>query len=111
MFHGTNMTNADGILAEGSRGSESRGQGGGAVPQFGDLDKAILGIESTFYRFEGAKHEAIREQTGLSPTGYYQRLNQIIDTPEALEHDPVTVRRLLNKRQAHRDMSNNRPPR
>jgi hypothetical protein len=71
-------------------------------PQFSDLDRAILDIEAQPWRFEGAKHEEIKARTGLSATGYYQRLNQLIDTPEALEHDPVTVRRLTNKRQANR---------
>ena len=80
-------------------------------PQFNDLDKAILAIEAQPWRFEGAKYDEIRARTGLSATGYYQRLNQIIDTPEALEHDPVTVRRLLNKRQANRDNITSRPPR
>lgn len=70
--------------------------------QFGDLDRAILGIESQVWRFEGAKREAIRQQTGLSPVAYYQRLNQVIDTPQALSHDPVTVRRLLGARDGRR---------
>ncbi len=80
-------------------------------PQFGEIDQAILDIEAKPWRFEGAKHGEIRARTGLSPTGYYQRLNQIIDTPEALAHDPVTVRRLLNKRQSNRDRITSRPPR
>lgn len=80
-------------------------------PQFNDLDKAILAIEAQPWRFEGAKYDEIRARTGLSATGYYQRLNQIIDTPEALEHDPVTVRRLLNKRESNRARITKRTPR
>nr|WP_229698375.1 DUF3263 domain-containing protein [Wenjunlia tyrosinilytica] len=50
----------------------------------------------------GAKERAIREQLGMSPTRYYQVLNALLDTPDALEHDPVTVNRLRRMRDARR---------
>jgi hypothetical protein len=66
-----------------------------------DLDTTILGIEAQQWRFVGAKLQRIRD-TGLSPTGYYQRLNTLLDTPEALAHDPVTVARLRRWRATNR---------
>lgn len=43
---------------------------------------------------DGAKDQAARDRFGLSAIGYYQRLNVLIDTRAALEHDPHTVNRL-----------------
>ena len=36
-----------------------------------------------------AKHRAIRETFGFSPARYHQLLNRIVDSPEALEYDPM----------------------
>lgn len=53
-----------------------------------------LELESMWWRLPGAKDEAIRERFGLSPVRYYQQLNAIIETPEALAFDAQTVNRL-----------------
>lgn len=57
-------------------------------------DKAILAMERQFWKAAGAKEEAIRDQLGMTPIRYYQRLNQLIATAAALAYDPVTVNRL-----------------
>ncbi len=67
-----------------------------------DRDRAILEFEKTWWRFEGAKHEAIQQRFHLSPTRYYQVLNALLDDPEALRAEPVVVRRLQRQRQARR---------
>ena len=67
-----------------------------------DTDKAILEFEKHWWRFEGAKRKAIREQLHLSPTRYYQVLNELVDNPEALRAEPVVVRRLQLQRQNRR---------
>ncbi|MDP7729554.1 DUF3263 domain-containing protein [Mycobacterium sp. TY813] len=59
-----------------------------------DLDEAILAVERQFWKAAGAKEEAIRDQLGMTPIRYYQRLNQLIATAAALAYDPVTVNRL-----------------
>lgn len=41
---------------------------------------------------DGAKAAAIRERYGVSPVRYYQRLLSVVQTPVALEVDPVTCR-------------------
>ncbi|MCB0917427.1 MAG: DUF3263 domain-containing protein [Actinobacteria bacterium] len=66
-------------------------------------DRAILEFERVWWRFGGAKEEAIREKFSLSATRYYQRLNTLIDRPEALESDPVLVRRLQRLRQSRQE--------
>jgi len=67
-----------------------------------DRDRAVLKFEKQSWRFEGAKQEAIREQLDLSPTRYYQLLNGLLDDPEALQAEPVVVRRLRRQRQSRR---------
>lgn len=51
-------------------------------------------------RHRGAKEEAIRSQLGLAPARYYQLLGRLIDTGDALEHDPMLVKRLRRVRDA-----------
>jgi hypothetical protein len=58
----------------------------------------ILRFERQWWQFAGVKEQAIRELFGLSPTRYYQVLNQIIDNPAALAVEPLLVRRLRRLR-------------
>lgn len=59
-----------------------------------DSDRALLDFEARAPRSLGAKEEAIRQQLGLTPTRYYQRLNLLLESPEALTYAPQLVRRL-----------------
>lgn len=65
-----------------------------------DDDKAMIEFERHWWKHAGAKVAAIRERFGLGATNYYQRLNRLIDTQEALAFDPVTVNRLRRLRSA-----------
>ncbi len=67
-----------------------------------DRDRAILAFEKQWWRFAGAKQQAIEERFSLSPTRYYQVLNRLLDDPEALAAEPVVVRRLQRQRQSRR---------
>jgi hypothetical protein len=51
-------------------------------------------------RHNGAKEEAIRADLGIPPARYYQLLGRAIETREALEHDPMLVKRLRRIRDA-----------
>lgn len=66
--------------------------------RFNDRDREMLELERTWWKYEGAKTTAIRERFDLSPTRYYQRLNWLLDRPEAVAYDPMTVRRLQRLR-------------
>ncbi|MDY5784741.1 DUF3263 domain-containing protein [Corynebacterium sp.] len=57
-------------------------------------DLAILDFEASAPRAVGAKEEAIRKRLDLTPVRYYQRLNVLLDAPEALAARPQLVRRL-----------------
>ena len=61
-------------------------------------DEAVLEFERYWYRFAGAKEQAIRERFGMSATRYYQQLNSLIDRPESLVADPMLVKRLRRLR-------------
>ncbi len=60
----------------------------------------ILDFEREWWRYAGAKEQAIKEHFDLSPTRYYQLLNRIIDDETALEYDPMLVKRLRRMRAA-----------
>lgn len=61
-------------------------------------DAEILEFERHWWKFAGAKEQAVREKFDMSSTRYYQVLNVLIDQPEALAHDPLLVRRLRRLR-------------
>ncbi len=65
-------------------------------------DARLLEFERLWFRRRGDKEAAIRDTFGISVTRYYQRLLAIIDTPEALAHDPNLVSRLLRVREQNR---------
>ncbi|WP_454050949.1 DUF3263 domain-containing protein [Cellulomonas sp. Marseille-Q8402] len=67
----------------------------------GDLserDQQVLAFERQWWKYAGAKEQAIRELFDLSATRYYQVLNALIDSPAALAHDPMLVKRLRRMR-------------
>ncbi|WP_062530317.1 DUF3263 domain-containing protein [Demequina rhizosphaerae] len=63
-----------------------------------ERDAGILSFERGWWRFAGAKEDAIRDRFGLTATQYYQVLNSLVDDPAALAHDPVLVQRLRRMR-------------
>ena len=69
-------------------------------PLLSDRDSEILAFERQWWKYAGAKESAVREKFDMSSTRYYQVLNALIDKPEALEADPLLVRRLRRLRAA-----------
>lgn len=60
--------------------------------------REILEFEREWWRYAGAKEQAIRAQFDCDTAAYYAELDQIIDTPAALEFDPMLVKRLRRLR-------------
>jgi hypothetical protein len=58
----------------------------------------VLAFERGTWRTAGAKEQAIADTLGIPSTRYYQLLNELIDSPEALKFDPVLVKRLRTQR-------------
>ncbi len=71
-------------------------------------DRDVLQFERQWWRYAGAKEQAIKEMFDLSPTRYYQVLNAVIDNPSALAHDPLLVRRLRRMRQSRQQARSKR---
>jgi hypothetical protein len=67
-----------------------------------DRDRAILDFERSWWSEPGPKEVAIRERFELSTTRYYEILNELLDAPEALEYEPLVVRRLRRMRDRRR---------
>jgi hypothetical protein len=67
-------------------------------------DAEILAFERQWWKFAGAKEQAIRDKFQMSATRYYQVLNALIDKPEALVQDPLLVKRLRRLRASRQRM-------
>lgn len=63
-----------------------------------ERDREILAFERQWWKYAGAKEQAVRELFDMTATRYYQVLNALIDTPEALAADPMLVKRLRRLR-------------
>lgn len=67
-----------------------------------DRDRAILDFERSWWSESGPKDAAIRDRFELSEARYYEILGELVDDPEALEHDALGVRRLRRLRDRRR---------
>ena len=82
-------------------GAEARAhRSGGDEPADGltRREHDILAFERQWWKYAGAKEEAIKELFSMSATRYYQVLNALVDRPEALAADPMLVKRLRRLR-------------
>ena len=69
-----------------------------ATAELSDRDRQILEFERQWWKYAGAKEQAIRDLFDMSATRYYQIVNSLIDTPAALAFDPMLVKRLRRLR-------------
>jgi hypothetical protein len=65
-----------------------------------EREQEILAFERQWWKYAGAKEQAVRELFDMSATRYYQVLNALIDNPEALTFDPMLIKRLRRLRAA-----------
>ena len=72
--------------------------GQGSASTLSERDTEILAFERQWWKYAGAKEQAIRELFDMSATRYYQVLNALIDRQDALELDPMLVKRLRRMR-------------
>ncbi len=63
-----------------------------------EREMAILDFEKSWWQARAPKETEIRERFNLSAARYYQLLNALLDSPAALEHDPMLVKRLRRQR-------------
>src|SRR5436305_9611155 len=92
---------ADGEQMDSAPAAVGPDDAGEAAIEGGSLsrrDREILAFERQWWKHAGIKEQAIRELFDMSATRYYQVLNALIDTPEALAADPMLVKRLRRLR-------------
>jgi len=65
-------------------------------------ERAILDLERWWCTRTGSKEAAIRADTGLSSTRYYEVLRRLVDDRAAYDYDPLTVMRLRRDRTRRR---------
>jgi hypothetical protein len=67
-------------------------------------ERALIDFERTWWQLDTRKDVEIRARFGMASSSYYRALNALIDRPEALAYDSLTVLRLRKRReQARRD--------
>lgn len=67
-----------------------------------ERSREIIDFERSWWLEPGPKGEAIRVQLGMSPSNYRRTLHGLLDNPDALAYDPLTVRRLARRRDERR---------
>ena len=60
--------------------------------------QAMLEFERTWWNHDEPKDVLIRARFQCSPDEYHAELNKLLEQPEAMEHDPLVVRRLARHR-------------
>ena len=85
-------------MAEPQRHSDDATSGSDDRLALGDREQRMLALEREWWKYSGAKEQAIRDLFSMSATHYYQALNALIDTEAALAHDPMLVKRLRRMR-------------
>jgi hypothetical protein len=71
---------------------------GKSVRVINERQQAMLEFERTFWTFDEPKETLVRARFQCSADEYYAELNELLEMPEALEHDPLVVRRLQRQR-------------
>ena len=71
---------------------------GSVAEELSDRERDMLAFERQWWSHAGAKEQAIRERFTMSSTRYYQLLNELLERREALEADPMLVKRLRRLR-------------
>jgi hypothetical protein len=66
--------------------------------QSSDLDLRLLDFEREWWRHGASKESGVKENFGISLSEYYERLNHLIDSDEALAAQPLLVKRLRRLR-------------
>ncbi len=69
-----------------------------------EREQAILNFERSWWTQDGVKDLMLRERFLCSADDYYNELNRLLDTDEALAYDPLVVRRLQRARERRRRM-------
>jgi hypothetical protein len=62
-----------------------------------ERERRLLDFERSWWLEGGSKSDAIRRRMGISPTAYYSELRRLLVRRDALDYDPLLVRRLRRR--------------
>jgi hypothetical protein len=71
------------------------------VTDFNELtprQREMLEFERTWWQFDEPREDLIRARFGCDADEYYAELNQVLELPGAMAHDPLVVRRFHRRR-------------
>ena len=63
-----------------------------------ERQRAMLEFERNFWTMDEPKDALIRSRFQCSADEYYDELHQLLESPAAMDHDPLVVRRLQRQR-------------
>jgi len=72
------------------------------VSVISDRQRAILDFERSWWTLDEPRDRAIRARFQCSVDEYHAELNELLEQPEAAEHDALLVRRLQRQRTRRR---------
>ena len=67
-----------------------------------ERERAVLDFERSWWTLDGTRDELIAAELHCSPEVYGRELAALVDSPEALAHDPLVVHRLRRQRDRKR---------
>jgi hypothetical protein len=67
-----------------------------------DRQRAMLDFERTWWQSDEPRDDLIRARFGVGTDEYYVELNQVLELPGAMAHDPLVVRRFHRRRARRR---------
>jgi len=67
-----------------------------------ERERSIIDFERTWWTLDGGRDELIRASFDCTPEAFDVELAGLVDSPDALAHDPLVVRRLRRERDRKR---------
>lgn len=83
-------------------GVDQTGADGQPQNELTDRQREVLDFERTWWQSDEPRDDLIRARFGVSTDEYYAELNQVLDLPGAMDHDPLVVRRFQRRRARRR---------
>lgn len=96
----TEEESMDTAPVHGDSGAHEPTPGQKTSKELSERERLLLVFERQWFRYAGAKEQAIKETFDISATRYYQLLGELIERPEAMAFDPMLVKRLRRLRAA-----------
>jgi hypothetical protein len=67
-----------------------------------ERERAVIDFERTWWALDGSRDVLIRDRFDCTPEAFALELDALVDSPDALAHDPLVVRRLRRHRDRRR---------